>query len=726
MTMTPSDLSARLLATENITVVRARAQTASFDIKNRVLTIPSWKDMTPQIEDMLIGHEVGHALYTDESFIPALQENANLKSYINVVEDVRIEKLIKRKYPGLRKFMTEGYRQLNERDFFGVKSIQDLNELNLIDKINLYFKVGLNCGIKFNSEEKQFVIRAEKTETPEEVIQLARDIFDYSKANAEKSKKYAELNSEDSDDEFENSDMDVIDGEYSDIDEFDSDTEISEESQNEGFRKSNEGSGKGLFEQTDELESKTERVFQSKLNDLADNSTQYVYWKFTDKFHPDTVIDYKRILRETKTPEQWNNEASYYDRYTRYMSEEERANYFSEKKSDVDKFKADSSRTVEYLVKEFEMRKSAQMYKRAQISKSGSLNMSKVFAYKINEDIFKRVTTLPQGKNHGMIFLLDWSGSMDQVLQDTLKQVINLAMFCNRAQIQYRVYAFTSSYEQGNFDQARAIEYNEWVKASYNKEGNWIRNTVGFNMLELFSNKMSKSEFNSMVSRVLDPRFQNNDGYSIGGTPLNEALVWTYYNIEEFIKTTGIEKMSLITLTDGDGSALYGSVNGAHRSLSKRGYDAITGPHSVKNMVQDDITHKTYEMSDYSQVQTNTILRMIKDRYNISVIGFYVCNNSKRDLSSAIRSNIPNYNGDAYALIENMRKQFRDHDFASIKNSGRDELFIIPKSSTKIVEGELEISSDSNARTIAKNFSKYLNVKKTSRVLLNRFVDYVA
>ena len=185
MEMQATDLSARLLATENLTVVRANAPTASFDIKSRVLTLPMWKEMTPEIEDMLIGHEVGHALYTLDKYIEPIQENTKLKSYLNVLEDVRIEKLIKRKYPGLRKRMNEGYKQLNDRDFFGVAKIPSLNVLNLIDKINLYFKAGFQCGVTFTPDEKNFVNRAERTETIDEVIELAKDVYAFAKEQAE-------------------------------------------------------------------------------------------------------------------------------------------------------------------------------------------------------------------------------------------------------------------------------------------------------------------------------------------------------------------------------------------------------------------------------------------------------------------------------------------------------------------------------------------------------------
>ena len=43
------------------------------------------------------------------------------------------------------------------------------------------------------------------------------------------------------------------------------------------------------------------------------------------------------------------------------------------------------------------------------VSKTGVLDCSKLHTYKYSEDIFKKVTTLHEGKNHGLVFLLDWS-----------------------------------------------------------------------------------------------------------------------------------------------------------------------------------------------------------------------------------------------------------------------------------------------------------------------------
>lgn len=736
-----SDLSARLLATENLSVIRARTQTASFDIKSRVLTLPMWKDMTPEIEDMLIGHEVGHALYTLDQYIEPIKDNPKIQSYLNVLEDVRIEKLIKRKYPGLRKKMNEGYMQLNDRDFFGVKQVPSFDDLLLIDKINLYFKAGFQCGVTFTPDEKTFVNRAERTETVEEVIELAKEVWDYSKQKAEE--RQERMKAENPQDTEKEEEQELDDDEDPIVDDFDFDedgewdkqeTEKEEEPAKQQQQPSLQSDEQKKEEEEPDLESKTERAFASKLEDLADESTEYVYWTFDDQYFEDPVIGYKTVINETKAPEHWTDEdIKNFCWVTRNMSDSERRAYYDSRLGDFDNFKTESSRTVNYLVKEFEMKKSAQMYKRAQVSKIGSLDMRKIYAYKLQDDLFKRVTTIPQGKNHGMVMLVDWSGSMNDVLVDTLKQVINLAMFCNRTQIPYRVFAFTSGYKEHLRYTMSAKEFQDYhenrrafAAKKHSVEGNLIANTEGFHLLELFSSKMTTSEFNSMSKRVLDSRFQWNQGYGTGGTPLNEALVWCYQQIGPYIKNSGIEKMTFITLTDGEGGCLR-NYGGNYLNESRSFYEnGVYKKVKIKNLIRDDVTQKTYELDRQSALQTETILRMIKDRYNISVVGFHICENRRGNLTSVLHCNLPKFKGDAYSVIEHWRKEFKQNGFASVKNTGRDELFLIPQESTKIQEGEMDVKADANAKMIARNFGKYMNVKKTSRILLNRFIGLVA
>ena len=55
---------ARLLATENLVVEHKQTPTAYFNVDTRVLVLPKWDKASDVVYDMLVGHEVGHALFT--------------------------------------------------------------------------------------------------------------------------------------------------------------------------------------------------------------------------------------------------------------------------------------------------------------------------------------------------------------------------------------------------------------------------------------------------------------------------------------------------------------------------------------------------------------------------------------------------------------------------------------------------------------------------------------
>lgn len=719
MEMQATDLSAKLLATENLTVVRGNVSTASFDIKSRVLTLPMWKDMTPEIEDMLIGHEVGHALYTLDKYIEPLLEQPKLKGYMNILEDVRIEKLIKRTYPGLRKRMNEGYKQLNDRDFFGIQKAP-LDTLLLIDRINLYFKAGFQCGVTFTPDEKVFVNRAERTETIEDVIELAKELYAYAKEQAEQQKQQRQQAGINDDEEEE-------DPTYGDdFDDMFDDMEEDGEDDRDVPTMGNKQQGtteSDLDEEEDEgIDPVTDRAFQQKLEELADNDTIYRYHNLDGKQSYDVVVPFKKILKELDFAFDDDEISAYYK--SRVYGAGTSTDFNEKQKAEFVKFKNETTSSVNYLVKEFEMKKSAQLYKRAQESKIGSLDMRKVYAYQLQDDLFKRVTTIPQGKNHGMLMLIDWSGSMSDVIMDTIKQVINLAMFCNKAQIPYRVMAFTSQYSDRSdeaYDQMRADQQRLRTIMSQEQNVGTVY-SQHFNLLELFSNRMTMSEFNGMVRRLLDPRVFWHKGYDLGGTPLNEALAWIYNNIGDYIKANRIEKMNLITLSDGAGGSLQSTMN-----FARYGRTHVNGKYmKVVDFMRDPVTKKSYKFGYDSGQQTESLIKMIKDRYNVRVIGFYICANKRRHLECALNDNVYGYTGNMNVTIDNMRKAFKDQGFYSMGGTGRDDLFIVPMESTKIVEGELKADGDMTARKLATSLGKFLNTKKTSRVLLSRFINYVA
>ena len=91
--------------------------------------------------DLFIGHEVGHAHETpEEGWHDAVIDNPSLKAFYNIIEDARIERKVKERYPGLVKSFHKGYQELFDKDFFGVKD-RDLTTLPFVDRVNLHFKI---------------------------------------------------------------------------------------------------------------------------------------------------------------------------------------------------------------------------------------------------------------------------------------------------------------------------------------------------------------------------------------------------------------------------------------------------------------------------------------------------------------------------------------------------------------------------------------------------------
>ena len=181
-------LLAKMLATENIHVVHKKMPTAYFDTKNRELGLPILKEMNGDIYDMMTLHEVGHALWTDNDEWMAIVKKNNdddlPKSFVNITEDVRIERKIKAKYPGGLKSFLRGYAKLYRDDFFGTAN-RDYEKMNLADKINLHSKVGSLTGISFNDEEMEIYDKCKGAVTFANAVEAARDMYEYCKEHQE-------------------------------------------------------------------------------------------------------------------------------------------------------------------------------------------------------------------------------------------------------------------------------------------------------------------------------------------------------------------------------------------------------------------------------------------------------------------------------------------------------------------------------------------------------------
>jgi len=184
---------AKLLATEDLVVEHKKVPTACFNVHTRVLTLPLWEKASGLVYDLLVGHEVGHALFTpDEDWT----ETAKVpQQFVNVVEDARIEKLMKRKYAGLAKTFFNGYKELNEEDFFQLKE-EDISTFNLADRANLYFKVGNFLTLDFAPEEKEIINIIDACESFADTLIAAEELYKYCKKEKEQQQKVADFDSQ--------------------------------------------------------------------------------------------------------------------------------------------------------------------------------------------------------------------------------------------------------------------------------------------------------------------------------------------------------------------------------------------------------------------------------------------------------------------------------------------------------------------------------------------------
>ena len=565
---------AKLLAQEGIEVVHDPSMsTAAFDPKRRILYLPVLKEMTGDVYDLFVLHEVGHALYTPEDGFHSTDNDRGprYKGFLNVVEDARIEKKIKRKYPGGRNNMIRGYNKLMDQDFFGVKGA-DCTKLGMIDRFNLYFKCGLALNIKFKPEEQEFIERGSTLESWDDVLDLVEDLWEYAE-NEEATTDLQEMldNSFDGDEvdaEVDDIDIDLppgdgmcTEGDRPGDDNGDGeigDTEESEEDDDEEEYYGQEGGSWINEDHSMTQESITDKHFREREKDLVKTDVvgDFHYVNVPD-LDPDLfVCDYKTIINDMmpgaeailNTRKQHYSDRYYWHTMGQYKTLEE--------------FYQVNKPIVSYMVKEFEMRKSAKMAKRAKVSQTGILNTSSLYKYQIDDKIFKSILHTPEGKNHGLIFYVDFSGSMNGIISDVITQMTIMAMFCRQVKIPYRIYGFTngSEHKLGQI-MARAwdkpdTKFGRYAMRRSEEFITFQENDQSFDtsccLYELFTDRQSSSDFQRIARALIEwPNF-GVQLIPMGGTPLNEAILNGINLANKFRKTYNLDIVNTVFMSDGD------------------------------------------------------------------------------------------------------------------------------------------------------------------------------
>ena len=753
----------KLLAEEDLQVTYKKVPTAHFDVNAREIVLPIWKDKSESVMDMMSLHEVGHALWTPLDLIEKGQKQEVKHSFLNVLEDVRIEKMIQEKYLGSKKIFKKAYDELLKKDFFGINE-KDLSKLNLIDKINMHYKHVPN--IPFEDNELEWVEKANQTKTADDVLNLAVELQEWMYSQ-EKDKTDEMFDIDLPFNESENDDIENQDEKNSSNMESD-DTEETEDESEDGD--STSGSGSDRNDNQKENESSLNKLkdggedFDGIESVTDSNYTKNQYQAASDEDIKETeilnipkinineaIVDYKEINKDLTDFYKEKSQGS-----------ESNKKYMEWVVKTLKKFENEQKPVISYMVKEFEMRKAADLYKRASISKTGSLNMDKLHSYSYNEDIFLKMTNLPGATNHGLVMFVDWSGSMSDNFHNTLKQTMNLIWFCKRVNIPFEVYAFSNQYGK------KSETTNRNLLAQIPKQNDMVVNDC--TLLNMVSSRANKNEFNeSMINLWAISNYYSERGnyggirydedyiypiyiptdFMLGGTPLNNAIVYAMDILPKYKKDNGIQKLHTVFLTDGASHNLTGKYEWGTAWSSEGDVEEFRQVGMSRNyendvIIVDPINRKKVKCpakkdSEYSKAcyystyhnQTEILLSFLKARVQgMNIVNFFIAGRNKKGTVS--KHDIEHIFGlnswDDERQIKSIQKEILKNNVAVCTSQGWDEMYVLPGGQKLDVSNDdmSEVQPGAKKSELKKAFSKMSSGRKNSRPVLNKFIGMIA
>jgi hypothetical protein len=736
---------AKLFATENLSVEHNNVKTASFDLENRIVTLPIFKKPSGDVYDMLTAHECSHALHTPMKAWSKL-EDPKYRAYVNVIEDTRIDKLIQKKYPGIVRNYVNAFEILTKDNFFGLKDKNINTDLMLIDKINMYYKSSKKLQFKFTKEEQSWVDKIDNIKTFTDVLKIAKQLYGYQEKQLEQLSKLPDFDNHPLAKNYKldknGKKIQVQNSEKDNGNNFESSLPEPKDSENKDSKDSNVGNPYGAggdnVSVDTALDCITDKSFEQSVDKLLDKTKTYRYATIPEPNLKNALVSYDEFLKDMRDnnnnhfKKPINDNMSNHDQYIKYW------NWI---KQDFLKFKKDSSKTVMYLVKEFEMKKAATAYKRATTDKTGVIDSLKLKNYKFSDDIFKRLTVLPNSKNHGMIMLLDWSGSMCDIMNKTVHQLCNLVWFCQKINIPFEVYLFkdvqdkkddTKEYfklKNGNMFAEKSQLVNV---ASHRMKKTILHESLLhlYSMANYFNRNYSYSYDNIAEKGYAIPVDQN---YHLTSTPLNEAIIMCNKLIPLFQAKYKVEKLSFITLTDGESNSEISSYtvdnSKAYNKSTGGRYDAQT---IIKDGKKTYTTPTSYEGRHYNSSRTaftSSLLKILQSKYNVTTIGFYL---TKRVNKNSFSQFIDEYNykdGKYQGLnpnFEKLRKQFLKDKVLEISKDGYNSYYVVNAKDMNIENTDLStLNSGNTTSEIKRIFTKSMKNRLYSRVLLNKFIEQI-
>lgn len=550
---------AKLLAQENLTIEFQNVSTASFNIQTRVLTLPNMRDdLSPELYNLFIGHEVGHALWTpmdyqnDSIVIPDSLKSGdkdhdkmieqNLK---NIVEDIRIERKIKQKYPGIKRDFIFGYKELLEKDFFKTNG-KDVNSLGFLNRLNLYAKCGLDSNVQFSPEEQILVNKCESAQSYEDMIGACQSIIDYVAAkHDDPNGGHSDISTGFRKPDKKNEDPIDQHTQFGTIAPPEDKLYKKLKSNPKEFDPNEKAKGSNVqvtYDDDDVASGSVEEDLDTSTNSELNEALKELF----DLFGSKNIITYNLP--------KFNLKNIIVDNATFNKAMEKSLREIDGKLSDFAisepyrEYRDKNMPMIRFMVKEFELKKHAKELQREQPYKTGKLDTKRVCKYQVTNDIFKTGVYHQTGKSHGLQLFIDWSGSMDYYLRDSLCQLFCLTDFCRAIGIPFDVYSFRSGMKRGmtgNFGQPQIFQT---VGPSYLD----LHNFHLVHMLSSQQNHVSYIKTQKHLIYLVANNHRDSGNYlSTDSTPLNNAIVAAIQIIPEFQQKYKLEIVNSIFITDG-------------------------------------------------------------------------------------------------------------------------------------------------------------------------------
>ena len=280
----------------------------------------------------------------------------------------------------------------------------------------------------------------------------------------------------------------------------------------------------------------------------------------------------------------------------------------------LDNFNLKHGATIKFMAREFELKKAAKLAERAKTSRTGRLDVTKLYAYKFREDLFKSVTVLPNGKSHGVVVVIDGSGSMHDVMSDTLDQALLFGTFAKAVGIPFKAVVFSTE------------RYSETTPSAIHNSTDAGSKTLvpctGHLQLATVLDTTAPKWKDQLIACAAFAARYDNTAYTydlnglphsdLGATPLYSTLLVAEQYIATMKSSHRLDKTTLLVVTDGDDSSGLDIEFGDGQNLKTvRKQQAL--------IIRDTVTRKVYaefakpDSIGYFYAKTNSMLNALVD-----------------------------------------------------------------------------------------------------------------